>query len=432
MTRKALAILAVIAAAAVVYRGAMAGYFFEDDFQWLAGTLTYDPASVLSLSGRTHFYRPVIELYFWAATPLFGGSPVLFHLANVVLHAANGVLLFLVAAQIARSDRFGFAAALFFVVMPGYVEAVAWVGALAEPVGAFFGCSSILALLASRRSGRRVWLAVSVAAFLLALLTHESSAVFLPILVLADWAADPARRLIPRSSAEWRDVLAAYGFHVAAFALYLLPDLWINQQSYIVTEGYYRLGPHVVTNALDYIVSLYVGKKNLASYVAIVLALAWILARGSRRARFAIAWMLLGMLPFLPFTWGNASRYLYLPAMGFGLLLSEGLEWLDGVLARKLAGPSAVWRLAIISLLIAGVAIRYSAFAMKGVTNFSARTEVYRRYGENIRAAHPRLAPYETVFISARDEKMLKHRYLEGLIRWEYRDPTIRVVTREP
>ena len=272
---------------------------------------------------------------------------------------------------------------------------------------------------------------MSVVAFLLALLTHESSAVFLPILILADWAADPGRRFIPRSAAAWRDAAAAYGFHVAAFALYLLPDLWINQQSYIVTQGYYRLGLHVVPNALDYIVSLYVGKKNLASYVVIVLALAWILVRGNRRARFAIAWMLLGMLPFLPFTWGNASRYLYLPAMGFGLLLAEGIEWLDGVLARRFAGASAVWRLAIVSLLIAGVAIRYSVFAMKGVTNFSARTEVYRRYGETVRAAHPRLAPYDTVFIDARDEKMLKHRYLEGLIRWEYRDPTIQVVTRD-
>ncbi len=428
MNRKTLAIVGVLAAVGVVYWQAMSGYFFEDDFQWLAGTLTYDPASVLSLTGRTHFYRPVIELYFWFATPLFGGSAPLFHLANVLLHAVNGFLLFAVARQIAQDDRFGFSAALFFVVMPGYVEAVAWVGALAEPIAAFFGCSSLSGLLAYRRTHKPYWLVLAVVAFLLALLTHESSAVFLPILVLADWAADRTRRLVPRTGPEWRDALVVYGPFVLVLGLYLLPDLSINQQSYIVTEGYYRFGPHMIRNALDYIVSLYVGKKVLASYIAIVLCLAWVVVRGNRRVRFAIAWMLLAMMPFLPFTWGNASRYLYLPAMGFGMLLAEAVEWVDRTLAGRLP---RVWRLAIVGFLIAGLSIRYSVFASEGVTNFSARTEAYRQYGQKVRDEHPQLAPYSTVFIDPRDETVLKHRYLEGLIRWEYRDPTIQVVTRE-
>ncbi len=428
MNRKALALLAIPTAVAIVYHDAMSAHFFEDDFQWLAGTLTYDPANVLSLAGRTHFYRPIIELYFWAATPLFGGSPALFHLANVMLHGANGILLFLIARRVAGNDRFAFSAALFFIVMPGYVEAVAWVGALAEPVGALFGCSCVYALLTYRRSGRAAWLAWSVVAFLLALLTHESSVVFLPIAILADWAAG-RRALIPRSRAECTDAALVYGPFVLAFGLYLVPDLWINQQSYIVTEGYYRPGFHVVRNALDYVVSLYIGKKNLASYVAIVLGLAWLLARGSRRARFAIGWMLLAMLPFLPFTWGNASRYLYLPAMGFGMLLAEGIEWLDNALARRV---DARWRLAVVGLLVAGVAIRYAVFALEGVSNFSARTDQYRRYAQSVRAAHPALTPYSVVFIDPRDEERLKHRYLEALIRWEYRDPTIKVITRAP
>ena len=275
-----------------------------------------------------------------------------------MLHAANGILLFAVARQIAHDDRFGFSAALFFVVMPGYVEAVAWVGALAEPIGAFFGCSSLCGLFAYRRTRRPYWLALSVAAFLMALLTHESSAVFLPILVLADWAADRNRPLLPRTAPEWRDAVVVYGPFVIAFALYLLPDLWINQQSYIVTEGYYRFGLHMIPNALDYIVSLYVGKKVFASYVAIVLCLAWLMLRGNRRVRFAICWMLLAMMPFVPFTWGNASRYLYLPAMGFAMLLAEGIEWIDRALATVCHDPGA-WRLSLSSSPACRFDIRY-------------------------------------------------------------------------
>ena len=95
MKRNLVAILAIVAAVFIVYRDVHSAYFFEDDFQWLAGALTYAPSSLVDVfgSGRSHFYRPVVELYFWIATPLFGGSPRLFHLASVVLHAANGVLL---------------------------------------------------------------------------------------------------------------------------------------------------------------------------------------------------------------------------------------------------------------------------------------------------------------------------------------------------
>src|SRR5438874_336651 len=79
-------------------------------------------------------------------------------------------------------------AAHFIVVQPGDIDAVAWVSALAEPMGAFFGCVALLCFFQFLRRGGSIWHVLSVAAFLLALLTHESSIVFLPLLVLADWS----------------------------------------------------------------------------------------------------------------------------------------------------------------------------------------------------------------------------------------------------
>lgn len=424
-----MAILAIAAAVFIVYRDARSAYFFEDDFQWLAGTLTYDLSSLLDVfgRGRSHFYRPVIELYFWAATPLVGGSPLLFHLASVALHAANGVLLFLLARRLSSSDRFAFTAALLFVVLPGYVDAVAWVGALAEPVGAFFGVSSILALLAYRRSGRGHHLALSVAAFVVALLTHESSVVFLPLLALADWAFDERRSLIPRSRGEWAAAIRVFSPYLAAVALYAVPDLMVNRQIYLVTESHYRFGLHAVRNGLDYIVWLYVGKRNLASYVMIVCAIVLILARGTRRARFAVCWMLVALLPFVFFTWGNTSRYLYLPAMGFAILLAEGIAWLDGFMARWLRPR---WRLVAMNLLVAAVAIRFAVFATKTVRAFSNATEPYRAFSADLRASHPALPPGAVITIDPDVDAALKQRYLEGLVQWEYRDPTLRVRVR--
>ena len=432
-----MAILAIVAAVFIVYRDVHSAYFFEDDFQWLAGTLTYDPSSLLDLfgSGRSHFYRPIIELYFWIATPLFGGSPRLFHLASVALHAANGILLFVLARALSSSDRFAVTAAILFVVLPGYVDAVAWVGALAEPVGAFFGVSSMLALLAYRRSGRGRYLALSVAGFVLALLTHESSVVFLPLLVLMDWAADEScpelvegrRTLIPRSRAEWTGIIRVFSPYLVAVALYAIPDLMVNRQIYLVTDSHYRIGFHAIRNGLDYLVWLYVGKRNLASYVVIVAAIAVILALGTRRARFAVSWMIIALLPFVFFTWGNTSRYLYLPAMGFAILLAEGMTAVDRLLARSLGSR---WGRVVTNLIVIAVAVRFAVFASKTVKAFSNATEPYRAYSAQVRASHPSLPAGSVIFIEPEVDKALKQRYLEGLVQWEYREPTIRVRVR--
>src|SRR4029077_1732477 len=71
----AAAALLIVAAVAVVYRGAASAYFCDDDFQWLVGTWAFHPAQLLDFANLRHFYRPVIDVYFAAATPLFSGSP---------------------------------------------------------------------------------------------------------------------------------------------------------------------------------------------------------------------------------------------------------------------------------------------------------------------------------------------------------------------
>jgi hypothetical protein len=285
----------------------------------------------------------------------------------------------------------------------------------------------MLALLAYRRSGGRRYLALSVGGFVLALLTHESSVVFLPLLVLIDWAADDRRSLIPRSRAEWAATLRVFSPYLVAVALYAIPDLMVNRQIYLVTDSHYRIGFHGIRNGLDYLVWLYVGKRNLASHVMIVSAIAVILALGTRRARFAVSWMIIALLPFVFFTWGNTSRYVYLPAMGFAILLAEGMASFDRLLAQWLGSrPGRV----VTNLIVAVMVIRFAVFASKTVKAFSNATEPYRAYSAELRASHPTLSAGSVIFIEPDVDKVLKQRYLEGLVQWEYRDPTLRVRVR--
>ncbi len=415
--KRAVLALAVLAAIAGVYWKAIGAYFYEDDFAWLMTTFTFQPARILDLASYNHFYRPVIELYFWIAAPLFGGSPVLFHAVSVGLHVLNALLLFAFARQATGNERFAFVSAWFFVGIPGYVEAIAWVGALAEPIGAVFGCLSLWSFSWFSRAGGGGWRALSLAAFALALLTHESSVVFFPLLVLSAWAFSSAGGL-----RGWRTYLRWFWPYVLILVAYLAIDLPINARNYVVGENLYRPGFHVVGNTLRYVVTLYVGRHDLPTYVGTAVIAVVLLVRGSRRVRFATAWMLLALMPFAPFTWANTSRYLYLSALGLAMLLAELIEWIDRALACRM-GPTA--RRAALGLLVAAVGVRFCLFAAEGVERFAERTEEYRRFVLDIRARYPQLPPDAEIPIDKAVADRLHHRYLQDAIRWEYRDPTI-------
>jgi hypothetical protein len=417
-----------VVAAGFVYRAAASAYFFDDDFQWLVGTWAFQPAHLLDLGHLSHFYRPVIDLYFATATPLFGGSPRLFHLANIALHVANGLLLLALTRALSGSTAYAFLTALFFVVQPADVDAIAWVSALAEAVGAFFGCLALLWFLQFRRSDQSRWHVLSVLAFLLALLTHESSVMFFPLLMLADWVVASH----PRAGGDahtWPSKVRPYVPYALLLAAYLAVDLPINSRNYVVAESHYGLGAHVVTNARDYIIALYVGRGNLANYLLIAGGLSALLLRGSRRVVFATSWLLLALLPFVFFKWANASRYLYLPAMGFSMLMADGVVQLDRLLASRL--PRAP-KTALVALIAAVITGRFAWFAAANVKSFADRTEEYRRYITLFRQAHGDLPSHSRVPSDPRLSIEHPYKFVNALVQWEYRDPTITLTPDTP
>ena len=420
--KRAGAVLSVVTAIAVVYWRALGAYFFEDDFAWLMSTFAFRPGHIFNLGSYNHFYRPVIELYFWAAAPLFKGSPALFHAANVALHAINALLLFLFVREATGSGRHGFLATLFFVGLPGYIEAIAWIGALAEPISAVFGCLALWTFLRHITHGGLAWRLLAWCGFALALLTHESSVVFFPTLLLAAWAFGPQ----PASPA-WRPYVRWLAPFAVILVAYLAIDLPINARNYVVGENVYRPGLHIVRNTLRYIVTLYVGQQNLPSYIGTAAVVVLLLVRGSRRVQFATCWMLLALMPFAPFTWANTSRYMYLPAMGFAMLLAELIEWVDRAAARRMS-PAA--RLAFVGVLVVAIAVRFCLFAADGVKSFAERTEPYRRFIADVRQRYPQLPRDAEIPVDKAVADTLHHLFLQDAVRWEYRDPTIRLVPR--
>jgi len=225
-----------------------------------------------------------------------------------------------------------------------------------------------------------------------------------------------------------------FGPYVVLTIAYLAVDVWINSRNYVVSQGYYTIGFHIVTNALNYIDALYVGRRDWLNYAAIASGIVILLVRGNSRVRFATCWMLLALAPFLSFNWGNTSRYLYQPAIGFSLLLAEVVAAFDRVLARRLTkvrlkpDPTARRALAV-GLLVAAIAVRFAVFAAGNVRDFTERSQVYSDYLGRFRALHGTVPSNTTVV--ADPPTTLAHRFINAAVQWDYRDPTIRIVPYE-
>lgn len=132
---------------------------------------------------------------------VWGLDPSPFHRENVLLHALNAGLLFLIAHRLLRSTPGAFFAALVWALHPMRVESVAWINERRDVLSGLFYLLAILTYLkgvmphagASLRAyddtGGRIrltntrWLVVSVICFTLAVLS-KALAVSLPVVLL--------------------------------------------------------------------------------------------------------------------------------------------------------------------------------------------------------------------------------------------------------
>ncbi len=142
----------------------------------------------------THYYRPMVELSFGLEYQAFQLNPFFYHLDNILLHAANAFLVFILISLILRDNRAAFLTALLFAVHPIQSEAVVNIAGRSILLSCFFGLISFISFLYLRRRRFKLFFYfVSVSSFLCSLLSKESAAM-LPILFISyAWFIDRKR-----------------------------------------------------------------------------------------------------------------------------------------------------------------------------------------------------------------------------------------------
>ncbi len=175
--RTALAAAVLLVLPWLIYAPALRGPFVFDDLTGVVQVAAHlDRGQVADLlrfwEGGLGGNRPLRYLSLALDWRLGGGSPLLFHLTNVLLHALCGLLLWSLLRRLRAGGPVALLAALLFLVHPLQTEAVAYVSGRKDLLCALFYLLALHAhLSASRHLGVRRLLA-SAAFFLSALLAY--------------------------------------------------------------------------------------------------------------------------------------------------------------------------------------------------------------------------------------------------------------------
>ncbi len=350
----------VVAVAIGIFANSFHNEFVYDDWfaivqnppirYWSSLGELLDPTSDFHQTFLLLSYRPLQNLSYLVSYKLFGLNAGGHHLFNVLLHAANALLVFVVLRRLTSDEPVALVGALAFAVHPVHLEAVQ-VSALRADLLAtpFF----LAALLCHERLRDRptaaplVWAGLAAASYFLACMGKEIAATVPLVALVLD-----LRRGGPKALRSREGLRPYLGYAVAA-ALYgwLRFGLFTNihqGEAYlggspwtaVLTTGriFVAYLGHLlvpVTLRADYVLEPSTGPDATSvgawALLAALAGVAWLARRRHPTVTLGLAWLGVTLLPvanLVPIRNPMADRYLYLPSIGFcavvGWAVSEG------------------------------------------------------------------------------------------------------------
>lgn len=182
-----LIIIALVILMAVFYKDPLNSYFSQDDFYHFSEIwqMNFSDIPPLFIPGAatTQFYRPVTrEIYNMLMYKTFGLNPLPFHFANLLLIILNGLIFITILKKLSVGKfEIIFTAAIYFFSAVHSIQ-LYYLSAIQTMISTFFVLTAILSYIISREKGARSYYLLTVILYVLAILSHESSAI-LPVLI---------------------------------------------------------------------------------------------------------------------------------------------------------------------------------------------------------------------------------------------------------
>ena len=138
----------IVAAVLVVYIPVWQAGFIWDDDQYVTKNVTLRDGAGLKRIwldiGATPQYYPLVFTTFWVERQMWGVThPAGYHITNVLLHAANAVLVWIALSRLKVPGAW--LGAMLFAICPVHVESVAWVTERKNVLSGLFYLAALLA-----------------------------------------------------------------------------------------------------------------------------------------------------------------------------------------------------------------------------------------------------------------------------------------------
>jgi len=361
----ALPVVALALAAFAVYSNALSGEFvYDDKIQIVKNSWLWNVPSIptvflqnawafQSATTITNYYRPLMQCVYILTYQLSGLHPLGFHLVNVFFHCAVTILVFLTLRRLVPEQRAAsvylsapFLAAILFAAHPIHTEAVTWIGGLPDVAFTFFSLLSFYLYIRSKSCAAACYLG-SLACFAIAALFKEPALTLPAILFAYDFTCREQRPALLECVKRYVPFLFI-GVAYLALRIYALKG-FAPAKSHPLLSSYLDainvfplfaqyLGKLVLPVDLSayYVLhpvnSLAEWKALLSMLVTIAfVALAALAFKKNKAALLGMVFIVVPLLPalYIPAVGENtfAERYLYLPSVGFALLVALFLSW---------------------------------------------------------------------------------------------------------
>ncbi len=300
-------------------------------------------------------WHPLTWMSLMLDCQLFGLNPGGNHLVNVLLHAANVALLFLLLVEMTGTVWPAAFVAALFALHPLHVESVAWISERKDVLSTFFGLLALRSYFRSikEKQRRSYWLALS---FFACSLMSKPMLVTLPFvfLLLDYW---PLGRIIggPKGTIALKQIpLSQLALEKLPFFLLVLPacilTVWAQSQAAIISLVHLPLGLRIENTIVSYgryllkmvwpthLSVIYPLRTQLPWLEVLVAALvlagiSWFVWRRKRENPYLLMgwlWYLGTLVPVIGLvqvgTQAMADRYSYIPLVGIFVAIAFGAK----------------------------------------------------------------------------------------------------------
>lgn len=385
-------IIIIIILGFIVYSNSLKGEFIYDDlilirdnqyiraFHYLPEILSKDMGE--GGSAKFYFYRPIQTLAHMLDYSFWKFNVKGYHLTSVLLHVLAALAIYWFINILYGKWLLSFFTSLLFVAHPINTEAVCYISGLSDPLSLVFMVACLIFYIKSLYSKNMALYILALLSFVFALLSKEN-AVILPLLILLYHYAFGKNLKIKK-------LILFFGILIA-YILLRLTILGSLVRSPLTIAGLLERVPLFFAAVVDYLRLLllpfdlhmeYGNKLFKITDIKVILGLiissaliifAFIKRKNNAMLFFAIAWFFITLLPVSNiYPIANSfmrEHYLYVPALGFFLILS-------GLLCYPLKNKILAFflRLCTIALLIF-----YSYLTVKQAEYWKEPTAFYTR-----------------------------------------------------